>query len=179
MNYIKGCSPDNGVLWNAGGSVQLAILHWGSFASMLVSPLNWPPQHKRAGMNDHDGYQISFNFSKSILCWLLPELFTLHCIIVYNLLYVHVDLDLAFTFALNKKTTRTAHANQHIWRKSSSSGVWFQIISDHILYLRNLGTPPKKTNGIFWEFFPNVGPPPSPLLGKISQKYRLFFCWHY
>ena len=34
----------------------------------------------------------------------------------------------------------------------------------------------KKKNGIFWEFFPSVGPPPPPLLGTpVSKKKSVVY----
>ena len=47
--YIEGCPPDHGVLRDAGGSLQLPILHWRSFPSLPFPPLHWPPQSTRAG----------------------------------------------------------------------------------------------------------------------------------
>ena len=47
--YIEGCPPDHGVLRDAGGSLQLSILHWRSFPSLHFPPLHWPPQSTRAG----------------------------------------------------------------------------------------------------------------------------------
>ena len=46
------------------------------------------------------------------------------------------------------------------------------LICEALLALA-LGTPPQKKNGIFWEFFPNVRPP--PLLGTRFQKKSMVY----
>ena len=47
-----GCPPHNGVLRDAGGSLQLPILHWRSFPSLPFPPFHWPPQSSRAGASE-------------------------------------------------------------------------------------------------------------------------------
>ena len=49
-------------------------------------------------------------------------------------------------------------------------------IMDFKLQLKGrLGTPPQKKNGICWEFFPSVGPPPPPFWEPLFQKKSVVY----
>ena len=56
----------------------------------------------------------------------------------------------------------------------------FHIICKIHVFLRSgkLREPLRKKYGIFWEFFPNVGPPPPPLFGRPPSKKNIrgLFC---